>query len=64
MLTKDCSGCKFVFWAIGIGQGVRCNHKENVKYRPEDKTGPVIISYVPKCEFYEKREGYNDTNRD
>ena len=49
MLSSECRKCKYVFWVVGIGQGVRCTHPDNQKYKPkEDKRNiPVIISYIP-----------------
>ena len=53
MLSKDCSSCVYCFWAVGVGQGVRCQHEENQKY---DETYLTVISQVPDgCTYYEKK---------
>ena len=60
MLSYECSRCIHVFWAVGIGQGVRCTHPDNQKYKPKEDNQniPVIISYIPsKC-------SYRDTGED
>lgn len=55
MLTKDCEGCKYRLWMVGIGQGVRCSNEENQKYKEKESNMPIIISYVPEnCSFYKK----------
>jgi len=36
MLSKDCSKCQFCQWLKGIGQGVRCTHEENQKYKEQE----------------------------
>ena len=51
---KDCKGCKYKLHLIGIGQGVRCSHPDNQKYKIDKKDKrPVIISFVPEnCTFF------------
>jgi hypothetical protein len=57
MLSKDCKFCVYCVWAVGIGQGVRCTHSENQKYKEKESEAPVIISYVPtKCSYYKRKQ--------
>ena len=63
MLSKECKTCKHVFWVVGIGQGVRCRHPENQKYKSEDDNQniPVIISRIPSgCTFKVLKECKNE----
>jgi len=55
MMIADCRNCKYVVWLIGIGQGVRCRKEENQQYLPEKQRSPLIISHIPKCDYYKKR---------
>ena len=51
MLSSYCTNCKFVMWAVGIGQGIRCNHPD-VR---EDGKLPPIISEIRDCEKKENK---------
>lgn len=59
MLSKDCKDCSYMQWMVGIGQGIRCSHPENQKYKPKEGPGsnqlPVILSFIPEnCEYNTK----------
>jgi hypothetical protein len=57
MLSKDCKSCTYCLWVVGIGQGVRCKHIENQKYKGKESEIPIIISYVPNgCLYYERKQ--------
>lgn len=60
MLIKDCRGCEFQKWMVGIGFGVRCKHPENQKYINMEESHnkmPVIISNIPNgCTFKKLKE--------
>ena len=63
MLTKDCKNCSYLIWMIGVGQGVRCGHPGNQKYKPNDSNNlPVIISYIPSDCNYNTSESYSSLN--
>ena len=49
MLSNEYRKCKYVFWAVGIGQGVRCRYLDNQQYKSKEdnKNIPVIISHIP-----------------
>ena len=69
MLSSDCSGCYYVCWAIGVGQGVLCFHPKNQKYNPklrkyvapgeEDNylvNKATIVKYIPDgCQLRKER---------
>jgi len=56
MLSKECKRCKNVVWMVALGQGVRCKHPENQKYKPKSANKlPVIISYIPnECPYFKE----------
>lgn len=59
MLSSDCINCKHVVWLIALGQGVRCKHPENQKYKKEGTTSktPVVIPNIPNgCEYFEGKK--------
>ena len=59
MLSNDCKSCKYVVWLIALGQGVRCKHLQNQKYKKEGATSetPVVISNIPNgCEYFEGKK--------
>ena len=51
MLIKDCEGCRFRIWMVGIGQGVRCGHPD---HREITYVGsqPPVISKIVDCRLY------------
>ena len=52
MLIKDCQDCKFCFWAVGLGQGVRCKNK---KYLSGQNNLLPLISVIRDCDEYVPR---------
>ncbi len=59
MLMEECGRCKYLIRLIGLGQGVRCWHPSNQKYKfkEDNQTMPVIISRIPgNCLFKETRQ--------
>lgn len=59
MLSKECKECKYCFWVVALGQGVRCHHPKNQIYRPVDQNPelPVIVSYIPDgCIYIKKKD--------
>lgn len=57
MLSAQCKECKYVVWMVALGQGIRCKHPENQKYKNESDSQkmPVVISRVPEeCSYKEK----------
>ena len=51
MLLKECEGCAYRIWMVGIGQGIRCNHPE---HREITYVGaqPPTISKIKDCQLY------------
>jgi hypothetical protein len=57
MLIKECQGCSYLHWGVGIGIGVRCTHPQ---HRTERKLPIPLISEVEDCKLYKKREYNNE----
>lgn len=52
MLVNDCQGCKHVAWMVGIGQGIRCRHPENIKQPNHHQQSKLpLISEIKDCMF-------------
>lgn len=49
---KVCFNCKYIFWGIALGLGLRCTHSNNKKI-DEKKFLPLIPNRRHTCEFFE-----------
>ncbi|WP_144055623.1 hypothetical protein [Octadecabacter antarcticus] len=48
MLIKQCKGCRYLIWNIGVGQGVKCSNRKNW-----DNDKPPQIGSIQDCQLYE-----------
>ncbi len=49
---KICLNCRYLLWMVGIGQGVRCCHPENIV----DKLAPTVPNRRASCSHFEFRQ--------
>ncbi|MGA1198428.1 MAG: hypothetical protein ACO36I_18220 [Candidatus Latescibacterota bacterium] len=50
---KVCYNCKYMFWGVGVGQGVRCWHPE---HREENDKLMVIPHLRYSCDLFAWKE--------
>jgi hypothetical protein len=48
---KVCYNCKFLFWGVGIGMGIRCNNENNRK----GQELPPITHSKSTCGLFSKK---------
>jgi hypothetical protein len=50
---KVCFNCRYMYWGVGVGQGVRCAHLE---HREENDRLMVIPHLRHHCSFFVFKE--------